>query len=236
MQQPAPQCAEPEPEPGFPAPLAAFFPNGLSARCMACAPARPRHGQCNDRKQSCRFRVAGDAGVPDVEPPCFRIGEKAFNPPSLAIRTERIFRRGHICGNQQQPGLCTRSSAKSWVPKGSGNRACGLRGDGRRQSCPIAPTAGRMAPSGNGRRPSCPADRRAQAHGTGKSVRMRRPIRFPMDKGSIFRLLFSAKQGAIKHGIFLKPFQQALFQQPVEGSKGPVHIFGLREQKTEEVK
>ena len=25
MQQPAPQCAEPEPEPGFPAPLAAFF-------------------------------------------------------------------------------------------------------------------------------------------------------------------------------------------------------------------
>ena len=72
---------------------------------MACASARPRHGQCNDRKQSCRFRVAGDAGVPDVESPCFRIGEKAFNPPSLAIRTERIFRREHICGNQQQPAI-----------------------------------------------------------------------------------------------------------------------------------
>ena len=102
MQQPAPQCVKPEPEPGFPAPLVAFFPNGLSTHCMACAPARPRHGQCNDRKQSCQFRMAGDVGVPDVESPCFRIGEKAFNPPSLAIKTERIFRRGNICGNQQQ--------------------------------------------------------------------------------------------------------------------------------------
>ena len=50
-------------------------------------------------------RVAVMRGVPDVESPVFPHRRKGIQSPISCDRTERIFRRGHICGNQQQPAI-----------------------------------------------------------------------------------------------------------------------------------